>query len=169
MWKFQNHIPQSRKIWKLLVELPLEDDKFASLQKNDLKIRNLMTRWKKENINNFILSKIMYSFRSIVDNGHRFEARVIPESLRDVVLLLGHNQSGHNGYQKKHTLLSSVCTNGRVWGHKSYNIAKAVRYVQYKRLKKNTVWKTNIWTRHTANGIHKYGLNWRIPPPFIKR
>ena len=36
-------------------------------------------------------------FRSIVDNGHNFEARVIPDSLVDAVLHLGHNQSGHNG------------------------------------------------------------------------
>ena len=35
-----------------------------------------------------------------VDNGQGFEARVIPDSLVDVVLHLGHNQSGHNGYQR---------------------------------------------------------------------
>ena len=40
-----------------------------------------------------------------------FEARVIPESLRDVVLHLGHNQSGHNGYQRTYTG-SSICTKG---------------------------------------------------------
>ena len=45
------------------------------------------------------------TFRSIVDNGHKFEARVIPESLRDVVLHLGHNQSGHNGYQRTYAAI----------------------------------------------------------------
>ena len=47
-------------------------------------------------------------FRSIVDNGHKFEARVIPESLRDVVLHLGHNQSGHNGYQRTYSCYQAL-------------------------------------------------------------
>ena len=54
----------------------------------------------------FYLVKNNVLFRSIVDNGHKFKARVIPESLVDVVLHLGHNQSGHNGYQ-------SICTSGK--------------------------------------------------------
>ena len=47
-------------------------------------------------------------FRSIVDNSHKFEARVIPKSLVDVVLHLGHNQSGHNGYQRKYTAIKHL-------------------------------------------------------------
>ena len=39
-------------------------------------------------------------FRSIVENDHKFEVRVIPESLQDIILHLGHNQSGHNGCQR---------------------------------------------------------------------
>ena len=35
-----------------------------------------------------------------MDNGHKFSAAVIPEELTDTVLFLGHNQSGHNGYQR---------------------------------------------------------------------
>ena len=35
-----------------------------------------------------------------MDNGHKFSAAVIPEDLTDTVLVLGHNQSGHNGYQR---------------------------------------------------------------------
>ena len=35
-----------------------------------------------------------------MDNGHRFSAAVIPEDLTGTVLLLGHNQYGHNGYQR---------------------------------------------------------------------
>ena len=47
-------------------------------------------------------------FRCIVDNGHKFEARVIPDSLVDVVLHLGHNQSGHNGYQRTYTAIKHL-------------------------------------------------------------
>ena len=33
-----------------------------------------------------------------MDNGHKFSAAVIPEDLTGTILVLGHNQSGHNGY-----------------------------------------------------------------------
>ena len=74
-------------------------------------------------------------FRSIVDNGHKFEARVIPKSLVDVLLHLGHNQSGHNGYQRTYTAIKCFY----YWkGMRAQfcNIAKVVKYVQSKRLKK---------------------------------
>ena len=47
-------------------------------------------------------------FRSIVENGHKFKARVIPETLRDVILHLGHNQSGHNGYQNTYPAIKCL-------------------------------------------------------------
>ena len=55
--------------------------------------------------NEFYLVKNNVLFKHIVDNGHGFEARVIPHSLVDVVLHLGHNQSGHNGYQRTYAAI----------------------------------------------------------------
>ena len=40
-----------------------------------------------------------------MDNGHKFSAAVIPEDLTHTVLLLGHNQSGHNGYQRTYAAI----------------------------------------------------------------
>ena len=40
-----------------------------------------------------------------MDNGHKFSAAVIPENLTDTVLVLGHNQSGHNGYQRTYAAI----------------------------------------------------------------
>ena len=94
------------------VKLPLEDDKFASLQGNDPKIWDLCDKVKEGEYNQFYFIKNNVLFRSIVENGHKFEVRVIPESLRDVVLHLGHNQSGHNGYQRTY-MQSSICTTGK--------------------------------------------------------
>ena len=47
-------------------------------------------------------------FRCIVDNGHKFDARVIPDSLVDKVLHLGHNQSGHSGYQRTYAAIKCL-------------------------------------------------------------
>ena len=55
----------------------------------------------------FYLVKNNVLFKYIVDNGHGFEARVIPHSLVDVVLHLRHNQSGHNGYQRTYAAIKS--------------------------------------------------------------
>ena len=78
---------------ELSVKLPLEDEKFASLQGNDPKIQDLHDKVKEGEYKQFYFVKDNVLFRSIVDNGHKFKVRVIPESLRDVVLHLGHNQS----------------------------------------------------------------------------
>ena len=81
---------------------------FTSLQENDLKIRDLHDKAKEGAYNQFNFVNNNVLFRSIVDNGHKFEARVIPQSLRDIVLHLGHNQSGHNGYQRTYAAIKHL-------------------------------------------------------------
>ena len=44
----------------------------------------------------------------MVDDGHKFEATVVPEDLIHTVLHLGHNQSGHNGYQRTYAAINCV-------------------------------------------------------------
>ena len=44
----------------------------------------------------------------MVDNGHKFEVAVVPEDLIGTVLHLGHNQSGHNGYQRTYATIKHV-------------------------------------------------------------
>ena len=93
---------------ELLVKLPLDDEKFASLQENDLNIWELCGKIKEGAYNQFYFVNNNILFRSIVDNGHKFEAKVIPESLVDVVLHLSHNQVGHNGYQRTYTVIKHL-------------------------------------------------------------
>ena len=87
------------------VELPLEDGTFASLQGNDPKIWDLCHKVEEGKYSQFYFVKNNVLFRSIVENGHKFEVRVIPESLKDVILHLGHNQSGHNRYQRTYAAI----------------------------------------------------------------
>ena len=93
---------------EISVELPLDDEKFVSLQENNPKIQDLHDKVKEGVYNEFYFVNNNVLFRSIVDNGHKFEVRVIPESLVDVILHLGHNQSGHNGYQRTYTAIKHV-------------------------------------------------------------
>ena len=112
---------------ELLVGLPLDDEKFACLQENDLKIWDLHDKVKEGAYNEFYFVNNDVLFRSIVDNGHKFKARVIPESLMDVVLHLGHNQSGHNGYQRTYAAIKQLyywkCMRTQILGYcKSFKV-----------------------------------------------
>ena len=54
----------------------------------------------------FIHKGILY--RSVIDSGHKFRAAVVPEELIGTVLYLGHNQSGHNGYQRTYAAIKCM-------------------------------------------------------------
>ena len=54
------------------------------------------------------LIKIGILYTSVIDNGHKFEAALVPGELTDTVLYLGHNQSGHNCYQKTYAAIKHV-------------------------------------------------------------
>ena len=90
------------------VELSLEDDKFASLQENNPKIWDLHDKVKKGSYSEFYFVYNNVLFRSMVENVHTFEVRFIPESLVDVVLHLGYNQLGHNGYQRTYAAIKCL-------------------------------------------------------------
>ena len=57
---------------ELSVKLPLDDDKFISLQDQDPKIWDLHDKVKDGMYKEFYIVKNNVLFRSIVDNGHKF-------------------------------------------------------------------------------------------------
>ena len=90
------------------VELPLDDEKFVSLQEQDPKMQELQDKVKTGMYSESYIARNNVLLKHIVDNGHKFEARIIPNSLMDVVLHLGHNQSGHNGYQETYATIKCL-------------------------------------------------------------
>ena len=79
------------------VKLLLSDIQFSCLQEKDLKIWTLHEKVHGGLYKEFYFIKNDILYRSVMDSGHKFSTVVIPEDLTDS-LLLGHNQSGHNGY-----------------------------------------------------------------------
>ena len=59
-------------------------------------------------MHSFISLKKVFYTGSIIDNGHKFDVVVVPEDLIGTVLHLGHNQSGHNGYQRTYATIKGV-------------------------------------------------------------
>ena len=90
------------------VKLPLSNEKFSCLQDKDLKVRQLKQKVTQGQYTQFYLIKKGVLYRSVVDNGHKFEAAVVPEDLIGMALHLGHNQPGHNGYQRTYAAIKCV-------------------------------------------------------------
>ena len=141
------------------VELPLEDDTFTSLQENDLKIWDLCHKVKEGEYNQFYFVRNNVLFRSIVENGHKFEVRVIPESLKDVILHLDHNQSGHNGYQRTYATIKCLY----YWKGMRTQVlryCKSCKTCAVQKVKKTQFEKQILEPRSSANGICEYGSDW---------
>ena len=95
----------------------------------------------------------------------QIEVRVIPESLKDVVLHLGHNQSWHNRYQRTYAAIKHLYY-WKAWDS-CIVLLQSCKPVQYKKSKR-PIWKANIWARSSANGVCKYGLIGEFHPPSSK-
>ena len=87
------------------VKLPLSDIQFSCLQEKDPKIRSLHEKVHGGLYKEFYFVENHILYKSVMDNGHKFSAAVVPEDLTDTVLVLGHNQSGHNGYQRTYAAI----------------------------------------------------------------
>ena len=90
------------------VKLPLSNEEFSCLQENDSKIHTLKEKIADGLYSDFYFIHKGILYRSIIDNGHKFRAAVVPEELTGTVLYLGHNQSGHNGYQRTYAAIKHV-------------------------------------------------------------
>ena len=87
------------------VKLLLYDTQFSCLQGKDPKIRALHKKVQGSMYSDFYFIENDILYRSVMDNGHKFSAAVVPEELTDTILFLGHNQSGHNGYQRTYAAI----------------------------------------------------------------
>ena len=79
------------------VRLPLTTKQMIQLQKNDSEVRNIVNKLHKEKSNTkmFILHEGILC-RLWMEERDTFWCIFIPEVLRDPLLILAHNQNGHN-------------------------------------------------------------------------
>ena len=95
-----------QKIWNFPYSCPC-------LMKSFLVYRTKMQQFAQlwEKVANGLYSGLIKNdilYRSVIDNGHNFKAAVLPEKLTNTILFLGHNQSGHNVYQRTYTAIKHV-------------------------------------------------------------
>ena len=80
------------------VRLPLSTKQIIQLQKNDTQARNIVDKLQKEkdNAKMFIMHDGVLC-RLWMEERETFRCTFVPEVLRDLLLVLAHNQNGHNG------------------------------------------------------------------------
>ena len=96
------------KICQIPVEMPLSDEKFSQLQMGDEKIKNLRVRVNNGKYSDFYKIENNILNRTVVENNHKFDAAVLPAELVNTALFLGHNQSGHNGFQRTYAAIKRI-------------------------------------------------------------
>ena len=90
------------------IHLPLKDDKLAKLQESDPRMRQLRKQWENKN-----LDQNMYKMennilkRKLIDNGLLCTPMVVPDILRDCLLILAHDKQGHNGFRRTYASLKN--------------------------------------------------------------
>ena len=83
------------------VHLPLSTKQMIQLQKNNTEARNIVDKLRKEknNAKMFILHDGVLC-RLWTEERETFRCTFVPEVLRDLLLILAHNQNGHNGERR---------------------------------------------------------------------
>ena len=90
------------------IHLPLKDDKLAKLQESDPHLRQLRKQWEDKNLdqNTYTMENNILK-RKLFDNGLLYTPIVVPDVLRDCLLILAHDKQGHNGFRRTYASLKN--------------------------------------------------------------
>ena len=90
------------------ITLPVKDEKLIKLQECDPCIKQLRKQWSEDS-----LDKNIYTMENdilkqkFIDNGLLYTPIVVPDILKDCLLILAHDQSGHNGFRRTYGSLKN--------------------------------------------------------------
>ena len=90
------------------VELPMPTERFITLQKTDPVIQKLRHQWENKQLDtNIYLLENNILKRKMIDNGILYTPIVVPNILREALLILAHDKAGHNGFRRTYMSLRS--------------------------------------------------------------
>ena len=146
------------------IHLPLKDDKLAKLQESDPHTRQLRKQWENKNLdqNTYTMENNILK-RKLVDNGLLYTPIVVPDILRDCLLILAHDKQGHNGFRRTYASLKKQIP---LEGHEEISIPTLHKLPSLCKTQHQnpTVEKRTLLITTRTNGIHSNGPNRRIPP-----
>ena len=110
VWMYVTSVSRTTmmKICQILSKCPCLMKNFLQLQVRDEKIENLRVRVNNGKYSDFYKIENNILYRMVVENNHKFDAAVLPAELVNTALFLGHNQSGHNGFQRTYAAIKRI-------------------------------------------------------------
>ena len=88
------------------IHLPLKDDKLVKLQESDPHTKQLRKQWKNRNLdqNTYTMENNICK-QKLINNGLLYTPIVVPDILKDCLLILAHDKQGHNGFRRTYASL----------------------------------------------------------------
>ena len=81
------------------IHLPLKDDKLVKLQESDPHTKQLRKQWENKNLDQSIYTiENNILKRKLIDKGLLYTPIVVPDVLKDCLLILAHDKQGHDGF-----------------------------------------------------------------------
>ena len=90
------------------IHLPLREDKLVKLQESDPHMKQLRKQWENKNLdqNTYMMENNILK-RKLVDNRLLYTPIVVPDVLKDCLLILAHDKQGHNGFRRTYASLKN--------------------------------------------------------------
>ena len=93
----------------LKIELPISNLKLKELQEQDRKINHLRKLWSENKLNKNIFTMDNDILKKkVIEGGLLYKPVIIPEILRECLLMLAHDEQGHNGFKRTHSALKTL-------------------------------------------------------------
>ena len=147
------------KIHQILLKCLCLMKNFLNYRSEMRKIKNLRARVKNGEYSDFYKIENDILYRMVIENNHKFDAAVLPAKLINTALFLGHNQSGHNGFQRTYAAIKRIY----YWKgmHKDIlKYCKGCSQCTKHRVEKRKFIEQSFKTWCTTHGIHFHGLGW---------
>ena len=88
------------------IKLPLQDTQMEILQRHDDTCRGIAKKLRQDkHMNKLFMLKSGMVYRLWCEDGKTAECVVVPEVLREPLLMLAHNYSGHNGFRRTYNAM----------------------------------------------------------------
>ena len=93
----------------LKIELPVSNLKLKELQEQDKKVNHLRKLWSENKLNkNIFAMEDDILKKKIIVNGLLYKPVVMPDILKECLLMLAHNEQGHNGFKRTYGALQTL-------------------------------------------------------------
>ena len=90
------------------ITLPMKDEKLATLLECDPHIKQLRKQWIENSLDHNIYTMENNILKwKLIDNRLLYTPIVVPDTIKDCLLILAHDKSGHNGLRRTYGLLKT--------------------------------------------------------------